>query len=307
MHGENKSDSYGLMRRSLKNKLTNESFLRIIEVSNALAAVIVQKIEDDVGKFGIEGFDGYWSSSLCDSLLRGKPDIEVVDLTDRLASLINVMEISNKPVIYDIDSGGRLEQFGYYIKRLHLAGINTIVIEDKVGAKVNSLIINGGQQQDSIEGFCEKIKYGKNLVNDKDFMLIARIESLISGKGVDDALERAEQYIIAGADAILLHNNRPEIDSIVKFCQMYNLFPNRVPLVLVPTSYSYVYEYDLKELGCNMVIYANQITRSTVPAMMNAAKSILVNKRSLEACDECASINDLLELCENEIVSEHIV
>jgi len=284
---------------SLSKLLKEQKFVRIIESHSGLTCMLLQnlKVEGENGR--IKEFDGFWISSLCDSLLRGKPDMEVIDVSDRINSIQWMLTTTNKPIIVDLDSGGRIEQFVHSVQKLSRIGVSAVVIEDKIGQKVNSLCQENSQKQDTITEFCKKITKGKDCVKSRDTMIVARIESLTLGKTVKDALKRARAYVDAGADAILVHNNTCDTSLIEDFCEGYNKFENRVPLIVIPSTYSYVYEKDLQKMGCNMVIYANQITRSIIPIMLNTAENILVNERALEASLNCISIKDVLEIANN--------
>ncbi len=285
------------MKLSLKTLFQEKKMLRIIESHSGLSCMLMQNL-GIVGEDGSKKqFDGFWVSSLCDSLLRGKPDMEIIDLHDRINTIDWMLSITNKPIIVDLDSGGRNEKFVCSVLNLSRIGVSAVVIEDKVGRKINSLFTgNIKQEQDSIDDFCEKIRVGKKAISNQEMMIIARIESLTLGKDVEDALIRAEKYIEAGADGILIHNNKQDIEQIEEFCLHYNNFKNRIPLIVIPSSYSFVYEKDLQKIGCNMVIYANQLTRSIIPTMLNTAKKILENERALEASEECISIKEVLDL-----------
>lgn len=199
--------------------------------------------------------------------------------------------------MFDLDSGGKKEQFLHSLISLYNRGVSAVVIEDKVGEKTNSLAVNCClQKQDTVENFSEKIRCGRNLIRDDDFMIIARIESLVLGKGVDDGIHRAEKYIKANADAILIHYNKCDTNLIKKFCEEYKKIPNAKPLAVVPTAYSYVDEQQLKSWGVNIVIYANHITRSIVPSVLDTGSKILENGRALEASINCISVSETLNL-----------
>jgi phosphoenolpyruvate phosphomutase len=270
--------------------------VRFIEVHNGLTGLIVENLHIETDQ-GIREFDGMWGSSLTDSTAKGKPDIEAVDVSSRIETLNEVLEVTTKPIIYDADTGGRPEHFVFTVKTLERLGISAAIIEDKVGLKKNSLFGTEVEQtQDTIEGFCHKIQMGRNARATDDFMIIARIESLILNKGLDDALARAKAYIDCGVDGIMIHSKQKNPDEIYAFCREYKKFPNRKPLVAVPSSYNTVTEDELMEYGVNIVIYGNQLLRSAYPAMVNTAKSILKHKRSLEAADNMMSIKEILEL-----------
>ena len=232
-----------------------------------------------------------------DSTSKGKPDIEAVDLTTRLQDLNNILECTTKPIIFDGDTGGKIEHFVFTVRTLERHGISAIIIEDKVGLKKNSLFgTDVIQTQDTIEGFCNKIKAGKASQITDDFMIIARIESLIAGKPVSDALERAFAYVQAGADGIMIHSKNKSGEDIKEFCLAFRKQYAHVPIVVVPTTYDHIYESELCDWGVNIIIYANHMLRAAYPAMMNVAKTILENERALEVRELCMPIKEILEL-----------
>lgn len=282
--------------KKLKNLINSKSIVRILEAHNGLTGLIVQKTKiEQNGK--LKEFDGMWVSSLCDSTAKGKPDIELVDLTSRLNTINDILEVTTKPIILDGDTGGEIEHFVYTVKTLERLGVSAVIIEDKVGLKKNSLFGTDVQQtQDTIEHFSEKISSGKKARVTDDFMIIARIESLILNAGMEDALKRAKAYIEAGADAIMIHSKKKEPDEILEFCKKFKEFENKVPLVAVPTSYCQITETELAKAGVNIVIYANHLIRSAYPAMVNTAKNILMNERSFEASEYCMPIKEILTL-----------
>ena len=246
-------------------------------------------------------FDAMWVSSLCDSTAKGKPDIELVDMTSRFRTIDDIMEVTTKPIIFDGDTGGLAEHFVYTVRSLERMGVSMVIIEDKVGLKKNSLFGNEVQQtQDSIENFSAKIAAGKRAQKTKDFMICARIESLILEKGMEDALKRAFAFVQAGADAIMIHSRKKEPTEIKEFIAKFRAKDTTTPIVLVPTSFNTVYEDEWKEMGANVIIYANQLTRTGFPAMQNAAKTILENHRAKECDDLCMPIKDIITLIPEE-------
>lgn len=282
--------------KSLRRMLQVKPLLRFLDIHNALSGLIIEKTGIDTPQ-GREEFDGMWGSSLTDSTAKGKPDIEAVDVSARMNTLNEVLEVTTKPIIYDADTGGQIEHFKFTVRTLERLGVSAAIIEDKTGLKKNSLFGNEvPQTQDSIENFCEKIKAGKTAQCTQDFMIIARIESLILGKGQDDAFERAKAYLEAGADGIMIHSREKSPNEIFEFCDRYATLENRKPLVAVPSSYNTVTEQELQERGVSIVIYANQLLRSAYPAMLETAKSILTHKRSAECDSNMLSIKDILEL-----------
>lgn len=282
--------------KQLKRLIDAKPIVRILESHSGLTGLICEHANVKINGAKKE-FDGMWSSSLTDSTVKGKPDIEAVDVTTRLHSLNDTLECTTKPIIYDGDTGGKPEHFVFTVRTLERLGISAIIIEDKVGLKKNSLFgTDVAQRQDTIEGFCHKINMGKNAQITDDFMIIARIESLILKQGLEDALNRAKAYIGAGADGIMIHSKEKSPDEILEFCKEYKKFNNKVPLVVVPTTYNQITEDELISAGVNVVIYANHMLRSSYPAMMDVAKSILVHGRSYEANDKCLSVKEILNL-----------
>jgi len=282
--------------KKLRMLLELKPIVRIMEVHNGLTGRIVEKtkvVEGDT----IREFDGMWQSSLTDSTSKGKPDIELVDLTSRLQHIDEVFEVTTKPMIVDADSGGLTEHFVYTVKTFERLGVSAVIIEDKIGPKRNSLLrTEVKHMQDSIENFSHKISEGKKAQVTDDFMIIARIESLILEKGLEDALTRAKAYIEAGADGIMIHSKEKEPTEILEFCKEYNKFDDKVPLIVVPTTYNSITEEELSEAGVNMVIYANHLLRSAYPSMVKTAESILKNRRCKEADELCMPIKDILTL-----------
>lgn len=283
--------------KRLRRLIGAKEIVRILESHNGLTGLIIENTSVEINGMKQE-FDGMWASSLTDSTSKGKPDIEAVDLTTRLHDLNDTLEVTTKPVIFDGDTGGKIEHFVFTVRTLERLGVSAVIIEDKVGLKQNSLFgTDAVQTQDTIEGFCAKIKAGKNAQITEDFMVIARIESLIAGKPVSDALERAFAYVEAGADGIMIHSKNQTGDDIKDFCSKVRAKNTSTPIVVVPTTYNHITEKELASWGVNVVIYANHMLRSAYPAMVNCAKSILMHGRSLEAAnDYCMSVKDILTL-----------
>lgn len=282
--------------KRLRRLIDAKSIVRICESHSGLTGLIIENTMVDVNGQKRE-FDGMWASSLTDSTSKGKPDIEAVDLTTRLHNLNDALECTTKPVIFDGDTGGKIEHFVFTVRTLERLGISAVIIEDKIGLKKNSLFgTDAIQTQDSIEHFCEKIRAGKQAQITYDFMIIARIESFIAGKGLNDAIERANSYIEAGADGIMIHSKDKSGEDIKAFCKELRNVHTGIPIVVVPTTYNHITEDELAEWGVNIVIYANHMLRSAYPAMVNTAKSILTNGRSYEANDFCMPVKEILEL-----------
>ncbi|OGT06727.1 MAG: phosphoenolpyruvate mutase [Gammaproteobacteria bacterium GWF2_41_13] len=282
--------------KRLRRLIASKKIVRIIEAHNGLTGLIVENIRVDVDG-DVREFDGMWASSLTDSTAKGKPDIEVLDITTRVSNINDLNEVTTKPIIFDGDTGGKTEHFTFTVRTLERLGVSAVIIEDKVGLKQNSLFGTDVEQtQESIEGFCEKIKAGKRAQVTDDFMIIARIESLILQAGMEDALTRAKAYIEAGADGIMIHSKEKTPDEILEFCRHFQVFPRRVPLVVVPSTFDNIYEEELAEVGVNVVIYANQLLRSAYPAMLDTAKRILTHKRAFECRENLMSIKEILTL-----------
>ena len=238
-----------------------------------------------------------WVSSLCDSTAKGKPDTELVDMSSRFRTIDDIMEVTTKPIIFDGDTGGMTEHFVYTVRTLERMGVSMVIIEDKTGLKKNSLFGTEVEQtQDSIENFCAKIAAGKKVQKTTDFMICARIESLILERGMDDALKRAFAFSKAGADAIMIHSRKKEPTEIFEFVEKFRKEDQHTPLVVVPTSFNTVTEEEFKKRGVNIVIYANQLTRTGFPAMQEAARTILTHHRAKECDDICMSIKDIITL-----------
>ncbi len=287
-----------IRREKLRRLLNAKDIVRVMEAHSGLSGLIVENCKVIVENSEKE-FDAIWLSSLTDSTCKGKPDIECVDLTSRLHTVNDILEVTTKPIVYDGDSGGLPDHFVFTVRTLERLGISAVVIEDKTGLKQNSLIESGNvQPQETVTNMVEKIKAGKKAQVTPEFMLIARCESLITGAGQKDALDRIEAYVWAGADAILIHSRSTESDEIFHFCDAYKKIqlPNRVPLVVVPSTYSHVTEKELAGRGVRMVIYANQLLRSAYPAMLKTAEEILKNGRASEADENCCSIKAILNL-----------
>lgn len=281
---------------TLRRLLAAKPLSRFLEVHNGLTGSIVEHLEVNTPA-GPCSFDGMWASSLTDATSRAKPDIEVVDVSSRVTVIEEIFEATTKPLIFDGDTGGRVEHFLFTIKTLERIGVSAVIIEDKTGLKKNSLFgTDVVQHQEDPKVFSQKIHAGKTAQLSRDFMIIARIESLILDKGVDDALARARLYLDAGADGIMIHSRQKTPDEIFAFCEAYNTLENRRPLVTVPSSYSATTEDELAAHGASIVIYANQLLRSAYPAMRQTAESILRHKRSFEAEQNIMGISEILDL-----------
>lgn len=283
-------------RKRLRQLLKLRPVVKALEVHSGLTGLIAEKtVVADNGE--LDQFDAMWISSLCDSTAKGKPDIELVDMSSRLRTIDDVLDVTTKPIILDGDTGGLIEHFVYNVRTLERMGVSAVIIEDKTGLKKNSLFGNEVvQTQDTIENFCAKIQAGKEVLRTEDFMIIARIESLILESGMEDALNRAFAYVKAGADGIVIHSRKKQADEIFEFCDKFRKADKDTPIVVIPTSFNYVTEEELAEHGINVVIYANQLTRSAYPAMQSVAEDILKNHRSLEVDERLMSFNDIIRL-----------
>lgn len=289
------------VRRGRLRKLINiKGLVTALEAHSGITGLIVEKTKvlQDGKTFQ---FDAIWVSSLCDSTAKGKPDIELVDMTSRFRTIDDIMEVTTKPIIFDGDTGGLTEHFVYTVRSLERMGVSMVIIEDKTGLKKNSLFgTEVKQTQDSIENFCEKIRAGKYAQKTKEFMICARIESLILEQGMEDALTRAFAFSEAGADAIMIHSRKKDPAEIFEFVAKFREKNTTTPIVVVPTSFNTVTEQEFKDRGVNVVIYANQLTRTGFPAMQDAARTILENHRAKECDDKCMSIKEIITLIPEE-------
>lgn len=283
-------------RKRLRELIQICPIVKTIEAHSGLTGLIAEKtvVEND-GK--LDQFDAMWVSSLCDSTDRGKPDIELVDMSSRLRTINDIMEVTTKPIILDGDTGGLTEHFVYNVRTLERMGVSAVIIEDKTGLKKNSLFgTEVVQTQDSIENFSSKISAGKKAQLTDDFMIIARIESLILERGMEDALERAKAFVKAGADGIMIHSRKKSPNEIFEFCDRFRIEDKTTPLVVVPTSFNTVTEDELVQHGINIVIYANQLMRAAFPAMTKTAETILKTHRALEADEILMPFKEIIRL-----------
>lgn len=281
---------------SLRRLLDAKDYIRVVEVHNGLTGLIAETVKEQRKGLPVE-FDAMWSSSLTDSTMRGMPDIEAVDTTSRLMSINEIFEITTKPMIYDADTGGKNEHFAFTVRALETAGVSAVIIEDKVGLKKNSLLgTTANQKQATIPEFCSKIEVGRKNRRTDGFMVISRIESLILKQGMEDALLRANSYVEAGTDGIMIHSKEKKPDEIYEFVKKFRSGNPTTPIVVVPSTYNEVYEEELSDAGINVVIYANQLIRAAYPAMDAVARSILSRGRSFDCNEQCLSIKKILEL-----------
>lgn len=288
-------------RGRLKWLIENKGMVVCMQAHTGLTGRIVEKaalMENGT----VRQFDAMWVSSLCDSTTKGKPDIELVDMTSRFRTIDDIMEVTTKPIIFDGDTGGLAEHFGYTVRTLERMGVSMVIIEDKTGLKKNSLFgTEVAQTQADVEDFCHKIRVGKSAQRTHDFMIVARIESLILEKGMEDALARARAYVKAGADGIMIHSRRKEPDEIFEFIRRFREEDQKTAIVLVPTSYNAVYEEEFQKRGVNVIIYANHLLRSSYPAMQKTAETILRCHRAKEADEAfCMPIKEILTLIPEE-------
>ena len=284
-------------RKRLRQLIDMCPIVKVIEAHSGLTGLIAEKttVVEESGK--LDQFDAMWVSSLCDSTAKGKPDIELVDMSSRLRTIDDIMEVTTKPIILDGDTGGLTEHFVYNVRTLERMGVSAVIIEDKKGLKKNSLFGTEVEQtQASIEEFSEKISAGKRAQLTDDFMIIARIESLILEKGMDDALARAFAFVEAGADGIMIHSRKKDPAEILEFCDKFREKDKHTPIVVVPSSFNVITEDELAAHGVNIVIYANQLTRSAFPAMEQTAKDILKYHRAKEVDSRLMPIKDIISL-----------
>lgn len=290
-------------RASLKKMIAAKPYIRVIEADNGLTGLIAETVSVINPETGFKKeFDAMWISSLCDSTFKGKPDIELVDQTSRLKTIDEIMEVTTKPIILDGDTGGKVEHFVFNVKTLERMGVSAIIIEDKTGLKQNSLFGTEVEQfQEDPDCFADKIRRGKLAQVTKDFMIIARCESLIAGKGQEDALMRCRKYVAAGADGIMIHSKEKDGKEIFDFMAAFKKEFPFVPIIVVPTSYAQFTEEELSKGGANVIIYANHLVRSAFPAMKKTSESILLHGRAKEASEQyCMSIKDVITLIPKE-------
>ena len=283
-------------KAKLKRLINSKKIVRVLESHSPLSGLLIEKLNFSSNSEFIE-FDGMWSSSLTDSILRGKPDNQSVEYSTRINWINEIFEVTTKPLIFDADNGGRVEHIKYIVSSLERIGASAIIIEDKIGLKKNSLFKDQkGSQQDSIKNFSHKIKVAKKSTVSDDFLIIARIESFILGKNLKDALNRAEAYSRAGADAILIHSKEKNPKQIFDFSKKFIKSPYYKPMICVPSSYSQVKEKELIKNGFKIVIYANHLMRSSYPSMLNTAKNILKSRRSSPIEKNISSVKEMIEL-----------
>ena len=283
-------------RKRLRQLLSLTPIVKAMEAHSGLTGLIVEKtVVEREGR--LDQFDAMWISSLCDSTAKGKPDIELVDMTSRFRTIDDITEVTTKPIIFDGDTGGLTEHFVYTVRSLEKMGVSAVIIEDKKGLKKNSLFgTEVKQTQATIEEMSAKIAAGKKAQLTDDFMIIARIESLILEQGMEDALARAHAFVAAGADGIMIHSRRKEPDEILEFCDKFRADNKETPIVVVPSSFNVITEEELAAHGVNIVIYANQLTRSAFPAMQKTAEDILRYHRAKEVDDRLMKIKDIITL-----------
>jgi len=283
-------------QKSLRHMLSIKPLVRILEVHNGLCGLIAEKTKIEKDDKIVE-FDGMWESSLTDSLSKGKPDNASVDMSSRVSTIEQILEVTTKPIIVDADNGGLNEHFRFSVRTLERLGVSAIIIEDKIGPKRNSLFgTEVHQEQDSPDAFAEKIRVGKASQVSPDMMIVARIESLILQQGMDDALLRAKKYVEAGVDGIMIHSREKTPDEILEFCQKFRAFSKDIPIIVVPTSYDTITEDELAKAGVNVVIYANHLLRSAYPSMVKTAETILRSGRASEVREYCLPVKEIINL-----------
>ena len=287
-------------RKRLRQLIKLCPIVKTIEAHSGLTGLIAEKtiVRQEDGR--LDQFDAMWVSSLCDSTAKGKPDIELVDMSSRLRTIDDIMEVTTKPIILDGDTGGLTEHFVYNVRTLERIGVSAVIIEDKCGLKKNSLFgTEVKQTQDSVENFCAKIAAGKDALRTKDFMIIARCESLILEQGMDDALVRCHAYVKAGADGIMIHSRKKDPAEILEFCDKFRATDTTTPIVVVPTSFNSITESELSTHGVNIVIYANQLTRAAFPAMQSVAQDLLKYHRALEVDSRLMPFKKIITLIDS--------
>ena len=284
------------LRRLMEERKKTEDVVRVMEAHSGLSALIAEKARGENG----QAFDAVWSSSLTSSTIKGKPDIETVDTSARVGIVEDILEVCSLPMVYDGDTGGEPQIFHFTVRTLERLGVSACIIEDKTGLKQNSLFGTDRKQQlEDINTFCAKIKAGKNAQVTKEFMVVARMESLIAGWGEEEALNRAKACIEAGVDAIMIHSKEKKPDEVLSFLEAYNKFPNKVPVVAVPTTYNTITEKELARQGVSIVIHANQLLRASYYPMFEVAQSILTHGRSNEADSKLMGVKEILTLIDD--------
>ena len=287
-------------RRRLRQLLKLCPIVKTIEAHSGLTGLIAEKTVVRQADGRLDQFDAMWVSSLCDSTAKGKPDIELVDMSSRLRTIDDIMEVTTKPIILDGDTGGLAEHFVYNVRTLERIGVSAVIIEDKTGLKKNSLFgTEVSQTQDSVDSFCAKIAAGKAALRTREFMIIARCESLILERGMEDALARCRAYVKAGADGVMIHSRRKDPAEILEFCDRFRAEDPSTPIVVVPTSFNSVTESELAAHGVNICIYANQLTRAAFPAMQSVAEDLLRNHRALEVDSRLMPFKKIITLIDS--------
>ena len=271
---------------SLKALLKKKNCIRVLEAHSGLSGLVVEQ----------SGFDAIWESSLTDSGSKGLPDIELVTMDSRFHSIQQILDITTKPMIVDCDTGGQLEHFSYWVQKLENVGISAIIIEDKAFPKKNSLDSSAKHILEDVDIFAKKIKYGVAAKRNKDFMIIARLESLIAKHSMQHALLRAEAFIDAGADGIMIHSkSKVGTDEIIDFAKRFRKM-SELPLVCVPTTYNDIFDKELEKIGFNIVIHANHLLRASLKAMKGAASQIEKEGRSININKRIASVKDIFQI-----------
>ena len=285
-------------KSKLKRLLNCKKIIKILEAHNPIGGLIIDNLKSDT-KTKYDEFDGVWCSSLTDSSSRGKPDNQSLDLTTRANWLSEMFEVTSKPLIFDADNGGSIEHIKFLIRKLEKLGVSAVIIEDKIGIKRNSLFQDQSKTKlDSMQNFGKKIKAAIKSRVSSDFLIIARIESIIVGEGIDKAIKRANYYSKAGADMILVHSKKNTPKEIFKFAKKFKKSKFFKPLVAVPSAYPSVKETELEKSGFKIVIYANHLLRASYLSMTKTAESILSNKRAKESEKNMISIKKIIELIE---------
>ncbi|MEC8957103.1 MAG: phosphoenolpyruvate mutase, partial [Nitrospinota bacterium] len=289
-------------RGKLKALLEKNQTVRVLEAHNGLSGIVANNAQvkgEHDGKSLVREFDAIWESSLTDSASKGHPDIEVVTFDSRLQTVNEILSVTNKPMIVDGDTGGDVNAFEYTVSKLERVGVSAIIIEDKIFPKRNSLEAGVQQNLEDPEVFAQKIRRGKQIQKTDEFMIIARLESLIAGKPMEDAVSRAKIYLQAGVDGIMIHSKSKSADEILEFAQQYKVISKQMhlnkTLVCVPTTYNQITEDELSNAGFQIIIYANHLLRSAYKSMTETAKTILRDQRSLEADPLCSTVREIFK------------
>lgn len=268
----------------LKHLIHSEKLDFLMEAHNGLSAKIVEEA----------GFKGIWASGLTISASLGVRDNNEASWTQILEVLEFMSDAVSIPILFDGDTGfGNFNNARRLVKKLEQRQIAGVCIEDKVFPKTNSFLGTKAQSLADIDEFCGKIKAMKDMQADPDFTVIARVEALIAGYGIEEALQRAEAYRQAGADAILIHSKRSDITEIELFMKAWK---KRAPVVIVPTKYYTTPTNQFRKLGVHLVIWANHNLRASIVAMQNISRQILREESLVQAESQIAKLEEVFRL-----------